>query len=89
MRPITKLEGCSRKKFNEGLCGNYQGILFMNKGKREKLFFRSSEERETYYKKYLANKQYSKFIRYSVCSTTPPTRRQRRCGFNKNTTRKS
>jgi len=79
MAPIKELKGCSRKDFEEGICGNYQGILFMKNGKKEKLFFRSSEERESYYKKHLKDK-YSKFMRYSVCSKTPATRRQRRCG---------
>jgi len=84
MAPIKELKGCSRKDFEEGMCGNYQGILFMKNGKKEKLFFRSSEERESYYKKHLKDK-YSKFMRYSVCSKTPPTRKQQRCGSKRNT----
>ena len=89
MAPIKKLEGCNRKEYSEGVCGNYQGILFMKDGKREKLFFRSSEQRESYYNKHLkSDKKYSKFIRYSVCSKTPPTRKQRHCG-KRNTRKKT
>jgi len=91
MAPIKTLKGCGRKQFKEGVCGNYQGLLFMKDGKREKLFFRSSEERELYYNTHLrGDKQYSKFMRYSVCSTTTPTQTQRRCGRSaKRNTRKT
>lgn len=87
---LTNLKGCGRKQYHEGVCNNYQGLLFMNNGKQQKLFFRSTEERESYYKKYLQdNKEYSNFKRYSVCSSTPSTQKQRRCGRHKHTTRKS
>jgi hypothetical protein len=94
MAPIKTLKGCGRKQFKEGVCGNYQGLLFMKHGKQEKLFFRSSEERESYYNTHLrGDKQYSKFMRYSVCSTTTPAQTQRRCGSSakrtKSTTRKT
>jgi len=80
IKKIKKLKGCTRKEFKSRICGNYQGLLFMKNGKKEKLFFRSSEERESYYKIHIkGNKEYSKFIRYSVCSKTTPTRKQRRC----------
>jgi hypothetical protein len=89
MAPIKKLKGCTRKEFKEGICGNYQGILFTKNGKKEKLFFRSSEEREAYYNKHLrGDNSCSKFMRYSVCSRTPPTKKQRRCG-SKRSTRKN
>jgi len=86
MPPIKILKGCSRKDYDEGICGNYQGLIYTKNGKREKIFFRSSEERESYYKSHLKdNSECSKFIRYSVCSKTPPTRSQRRCGSKRNT----
>lgn len=89
MAPIKKLEGCNNKQFKEGVCGNYQGLIFMKNGKKEKLFFRSSEERETYYNTHLrGDKKYSNFMKYSVCSKTPPTKKQRRCGSYKRNTRK-
>jgi hypothetical protein len=81
MAPVKIKGACGHSKFKEGVCGNYQAILFMKNGKRVKLFFRSTEERESYYKTHLqGRKEYSKFIKYSVCSISPPTRTQRRCG---------
>jgi hypothetical protein len=56
----------------------------MKNGKQEKLFFRSAEERESYYTKHLrGHKEYSKFMRYSVCSRS--TASQRRCKSKRNT----
>ena len=49
--------------------------MFIQNGKKNKLFFHSSKERESYYKKYLkSNEKYSNFKRYSVCSKTKPTK---------------
>ena len=90
MSALKKLQGCNRKSWIEGNCGMYQGLLYMKNGKKEKLFFRSSEERESYYNTHLqGNKDFSKFMRYSVCSKTPPTLKQRRCGRSKRSTRKT
>ena len=89
MAPIKTLKGCSSDDYKEGICGNYQGLLFTKNGTRQKIFFRSSEERETYYKKHMkGNKEFSKFMRYSVCSKTTPTKKQRRCGNKRNTRKK-
>jgi len=83
--PIKTLKGCNRDEYEQRLCGNYQGILFMKNGKKNKLFFRSSQEREAYYKKHIkGNKEYSKFRRYSVCSKTKSTKNQRLCGSTRN-----
>lgn len=80
MAPIRTLKGCTKKDWEQGLCGNFQGILFTKNGKEEKLFFRSAEERESYYKKHLqGHKEFSKFVRYSVCSAMRPSKKQRRC----------
>jgi hypothetical protein len=48
MAPVKIKGACGHSKFKEGVCGNYQAILFMKNGKRVKLFFRSTEERESY-----------------------------------------
>jgi hypothetical protein len=65
------LQGFNKQR----LCGNYQGIMFIQNGKKNKLFVHSSKERESYYKKYLkSNEKYSNFKRYSVCSKTKPTK---------------
>jgi len=92
MAPIKTLKGCSRKEYKQRLCGNFQGLVFIkngNNGKKNKLFFHSSQERESYYKKYMkGKKEYSKIIRYSVCSKTKPTTKtQRLCGSSINNTR--
>ena len=91
MAPIKTLKGCSRKDYKQRLCGNFQGLVFIkngNNGKKNKLFFHSSQEREAYYKKYIkGNKEYSKISRYSVCSKTKPTKTQRLCGSSINNTR--
>jgi len=89
MAAIKKLKGCIKKEWEKGLCGNFQGLLFMKNGKKERLFFRSAEERESYYKKHLqGHKECSKFMRYSVCSRSRPTKNQRRCR-SKRSTRKN
>ena len=86
MAAIKKLKGCTKKEWEKGLCGNFQGLIFTKNGKQEKLFFRSAEERESYYKKHLrGHKECSKFMRYSVCSMTAPTKNQRRCRSKRNT----
>ena len=80
MSPILTLKGCTKKEWEQGLCGNFQGLLFRKNGKQYRLFFRSAKERESYYKKHLRGyKECSKFVRYSVCSSSRPSRDQRRC----------
>ena len=92
IKTLKTLKGCSRKEYKKRLCGNFQGLVFIKNGKKNKLFFHSSQEREAYYKKYLkGKKEYSKIIRYSVCSKTKPTKTQRLCGssINSRSTRTS
>ena len=92
MAPIKTLKGCSRKEYKQRLCGNFQGLVFIKNGKKNKLFFHSSQEREAYYKKYMkGKKEYSKISRYSMCSKTKPTKTQRLCGssINSRSTRTS
>lgn len=88
IKTLKTLKGCSRKEYKQRLCGNFQGLVFIKNGKKNKLFFHSSQEREFYYKKYMkGKKEYSKIIRYSVCSKTKPTKTQRLCGSSINNTR--
>lgn len=95
IKTLKTLKGCSRKEYKKRLCGNFQGLVFTkngNNGKKNKLFFHSSKEREAYYKKYMkGKKEYSKISRYSVCSKTKPTKTQRLCGssINSRSTRTS
>ena len=85
VKTLKTLKGCSRKEYKQRLCGNFQGLVFIKNGKKNKLFFHSSQERESYYKKYMkGKKEYSKIIRYSVCSKTKPTETQRLCGSSIN-----
>lgn len=85
---IKTLKGCSHKEYKQRLCGNFQGLVFIKNGKKNKLFFHSSKEREAYYKKHMkGKKEYSKISRYSVCSKTKPTKTQRLCGSSINNTR--
>jgi hypothetical protein len=80
MAPIKKLPGCGRKAWIEGICGNYQALSFKKGDKEHRLFFRSSDEREAYYKENIQGKEgYSHFGRGSVCSTKKPTKDQRTC----------
>ena len=84
IKTLYALKGCSRNEYKQRLCGNFQGLVFIkygNNGKKNKLFFHSSKEREAYYKKYMkGKKEYSNISRYSVCSKTKPTKTQRLCG---------
>ena len=94
IKTLKTLKGCSHKEYKQRLCGNFQGLVFINgnNGKKNKLFFHSSKEREAYYSKHLkGKKEYSKIIRYSVCSKTKPTKTQRLCGssINSRSTRTS
>jgi len=85
VKTLKTLKGCSRKEYKQRLCGNFQGLVFIKNGKKNKLFFHSSQEREAYYKKYMkGKKEYSKISRYSVCSKTKPTKTQRLCGSSIN-----
>ena len=87
IKTLKILKGCSRKEYKQRLCGNFQGLVFIKNGngKKNKLFFHSSQERESYYKKYMkGKKEYSKISRYSVCSKTKPTNTQRLCGSSIN-----
>ena len=71
MAPIRTIKGCTKNEWEQGRCGKFQGLLFTKNGKQYKLFFHSAKERESYYKKHLrGHKEYSKFMRYSVCSAT-------------------
>ena len=70
--PITSIKtNCNKKDYNSGACNTYQCINFIKNGKRQRLVFRSVADRESYYKKHLkGNKEYSKFMRYSIIGTT-------------------
>ena len=37
MAPIKTLKGCSSDDYKEGICGNYQGLLFTKNGTRSKV----------------------------------------------------
>jgi|LauGreDrversion4_2_1035121.scaffolds.fasta_scaffold779374_2 hypothetical protein len=70
MPPVKLKAGCSRKAHKDGLCNNFQAIMFTKNGVKQKLFFNSVKEREEYYKKHLKGKEgCEKFVRYSVMST--------------------
>jgi hypothetical protein len=80
MSPIKTLKRCSAKNYKTRKCGNFQALMFLAKGKKERLFFRTVAGREAYYKSMLkGKKQFSGFKRYSVCSSTAFTRKQQKC----------
>ena len=67
LAPVKITTGCSRMA---GGCGKYQGLWFKDGDKSRELFFRSSEEREAYYKKHIQGEsRFSSFRRGSVCSS--------------------
>ncbi len=79
MSPVKLKAGCSRKAHKEGLCNNFQAIMFVKDGVKQKLFFNSVKDREAYYKKHLKGKDgYEKFVRYSVMSTNAKGTRKKK-----------
>ena len=79
MSPVNLKAGCSRKAHKEGLCNNFQAIMFVKNGVKQKLFFNTVKEREAYYKKHLKGKDgCMKFVRYSVMSTNAKGTRKKK-----------